>query len=286
MSAENKPNPVSSRHRALLIGVVLVGLIAISVLVILRPRSPCEDIFEQTAPKVETHIEIVKHKGAFIIGHERIQELSKSAQKVGLHLKACCSVLDGGKLNPEQFQQCIDKVSAYDRQIALVAQQVTAAAEARERGASEIAQDTIALINQATRTATNDAEEFARQVAQLKPSGTSTEREPNDTILQANPFVVGRSVTAEVAGTKDQDYFKFRHTSKLRDQVTAVVENHSTTLRPWVKVYDANKSEILDRYNGTHGADLEFAFKAEMGPHYYVHILSYDSPGKYKPSAR
>jgi hypothetical protein len=255
-----------------------------SALVILRPRSPCEDIFEQTAPKVETHIELIKNKGALVVGHEQIQELSESAQKVGLHLKTCCSVLDGGKLNPEQFQQCIDKVSAYDKQIALIAQQVTEAAEAGERGTLEIAQDKIVTINQAARAATDEGEELARQVAQLKSPSASTEREPNDTILQANPFVVGQAVIAEVSGTKDQDYFKFRHPSKLRDKVTAIVENQSTTLRPWVKVYDANKSEILDRYDGTSGANLEVTLSMEPGSDYYLQVLPYDSSGKYRLS--
>ena len=284
MSTENQSNPTSFRHKTLWVGVVLIGLIGLSVLIILRPRSSCEGIFEQTAPKVEAHIEIIKNKGVFAVGHEQIQALSESAQKVGLHLKVCCSVLDGGKLNAGQFQQCIDKASAYDRQIALVAQQVTEVAEARERDASEIVKDKIATINQATRTATNDAERFARQVAQIKPPSISAEREPNDTILEANPFVVGQTVTGEVSGTKDQDYFKFRHTSELRDKVTATVENQSTTLKPWVKVYDTNKAEILDRYDSTYGANLEFTLSMEPGSDYYLQVLPYDSSGKYRLS--
>jgi len=168
MSAENKSNPISSWHKALLIGVALAGLIGLSVLTLLWPRTSCEGIFEQSAPKVEAHLEIIKNKGAFAISHEKIQEVSESAQKVALHLKTCCSVLDGGKLNPQQFQQCIDKASDYDRQIALIAQGVTKVTEAKEKGAAP-PQEQLDSIDKAMKSATNNAESFARQVAQIKP---------------------------------------------------------------------------------------------------------------------
>jgi hypothetical protein len=271
----------SFRQRALLVGVAVAALAALSTLVILWPHGSCDGIFRQTAPKLEAHLEIIKQKGALAVSQEQIQVLSESAQKVGLHLKTCCSVLDRGKLDPKQFQQCIDKASAYDRQIAFAAQQVTEAAEARERGASAIVQEKIPTIDQAIRTATSDAENFARQVAQIKPLNTSTEHEPNDTILQANPFVVGDAVIAEVSDTKDQDYFKFRYTPQLRDKVIVTLENRSTTLRPWVKVYDKNKSEILNHYNDTYGANLEFTLSMEPESDYYLQVLPYDSSGQY-----
>lgn len=139
-----------------------------SVLALLWPRTSCEGIFEQTAPKVEAHLEIIKNKGAFAIGHEKIQEVSESAQKVALHLKTCCSVLEGGKFNPQQFQQCIDNASAYDRQIALIAQEVTEVTEANEKGAAP-PQEQLDSIDKAIKSAANNAESFARQVAQIKP---------------------------------------------------------------------------------------------------------------------
>ena len=161
----------SFRQRALLVGVAVAGLAALSALVILWPRGSCDGIFRQTAPKLEAHLEIIKQKGALAVSQEQIQVLSESAQKVGLHLKTCCSVLDGGKLAPEQFQQCIDKASIYDRQIALVAQQVAEIAEAREKGATDLVQDKITRINETIKTTTSDAESFGRQVAQIKHSG-------------------------------------------------------------------------------------------------------------------
>ncbi len=71
MSPENKSSPISPRHKGLLIGLALLGLIGLSVLVILRPRSSCEGVFEQTAPKLEANIEIIKNKGAFAVGHDQ-----------------------------------------------------------------------------------------------------------------------------------------------------------------------------------------------------------------------
>lgn len=114
----------------------------------------------------------------------------------------------------------------------------------------------------------------------------SEEQEPNDTIFQANLFEVGHEVNAEISNAKDQDFFKFRYKAKLRDKITVSMESRSTTLRPHVKVYNKDKSEILSRHNSTYGADLEFVFKAEPGSHYYLRVLPYDGQGKYQLSAR
>ncbi len=164
-----KQQSISSGHKTLLIGLAVVALIGVGVLTVLWPRTSCEGILAQTAPKLEANLEVIRSKGAIAISHEKIQDLSESAQKVGLHLKACCSVLEGGKLKAEEFQQCIEKASAYDRQIALVALQVAEAAEAKEQGVTEVMQDKAASINQAIQIATSDAEKLAQQVAQISP---------------------------------------------------------------------------------------------------------------------
>lgn len=103
MSVREKKNRMSSRQKLILIIISVVCLVVLSILIILWPRSSCEGIFEQTAPRLEANLEIVRSKGVFAVGQVQIQELSESAQKVGLHLNTCCSVLDGGKLNPGQF---------------------------------------------------------------------------------------------------------------------------------------------------------------------------------------
>ena len=91
--------------KSLLFGVALIGLIALSGL-LLWP-SPCDRIFEQTAPQLKVNLKIIENAGAFAVSREKVQSLSASAQKVGLHLKTCCSVLKAGKLDPGQFQQVL-----------------------------------------------------------------------------------------------------------------------------------------------------------------------------------
>ena len=126
--------------------------------------------------------------------------------------------------------------------------------------------------------------EALRTKLQGQAAGGKAEREPNNTILQANPFVVGQTVISEVSGATDNDYFKFRHASKLRDKVKVVLENQSPTLRPWLKVYDANKSEIVSRANDTYGANLEVSLTMEPESDYYVQVLPYNTRGKYRLS--
>ena len=105
--AESKSSLGFSRYKGLVIGLALIGIIGLGVLVIVKPGRSCDGIFEQTAPRLESSIELIKSKGAFALRREKIQELAEGAQKVGLHLKTCCLVLDGGKVNSGEFQQCI-----------------------------------------------------------------------------------------------------------------------------------------------------------------------------------
>ncbi len=59
---------MSSWQKTLLISLALAGLIGLGILVVLHwPRNSCEGIFEQTAPKVEAHLEIIKNKGAVVV---------------------------------------------------------------------------------------------------------------------------------------------------------------------------------------------------------------------------
>ena len=98
---------ISARQLTWLLGIVVVGIVVVGGLVVLRPHSGCDAVFEQTAPRLQADLEIIRNKGALAVGQEKIQELTESAQKVGMHLKTCCTVLQGGRLDPAQFQQCV-----------------------------------------------------------------------------------------------------------------------------------------------------------------------------------
>ena len=241
MPVPEQSKSVSSRQKLLLLGMGVAVLAGVSVLVIVRTGNSCERIFNQTAPKLEAHLEIIEQKGAIAVGHDQIQELSESAQKVGIHLKTCCSVLDGGKLGPEQFQQCIDTASAYDRQVALVAQQITEVAKSKELSAADVPQEKIANINRIIQTASAEAENFGRRVVQLKPRPQPAKPTPGPSSKRVSSKIPGISaeliefsifantITLKVRfvndGTGDQ---KFRpsessgnfHTSYLLDEVT------------------------------------------------------------------
>ena len=124
-------------------------------------------------------------------------------------------------------------------------------------------------------------QQIVRNIKEQPLSG-SEEQEPNDTIFQANLFEVGHEVNAEISNAKDQDFFKFRYKAKLRDKITVSMESRSTTLRPHVKVYNKNKSEILARSNSTYGANLEFTLSVEPQSDHYLRVHPYDGSGQYR----
>lgn len=286
---------LSGRHKALLIGGALVLLAGASALVLLRPAPACEGVFEQTAPRLEANIEVIRNKGGFAVSQEQVQELTDGAQKVGLHLKTCCSVLEGGKLNPEQFQQCVERASAYEKQIAEVAQQVDAAAVARQQGNTSIVQQQTTQIALTLETAASEVAAFEQQITQLAPATDNristpatrdgVETEPNDTKDTAVELPANARVSGEIARTDDNDHFKFNSGKPLRDRVIAKLENRSETLRPHLTLFGPDKAQLQTAYNGTLGADTELAFTAEPGKRYFFRVSPYDSTGAYTLSA-
>ena len=119
------PRRFGMRHslRLLLpIAGVFAALAAISILYfsydIVKDRmSPCEGIFRQTALNLSTHIKFLKADGELHIGKEAVTELDERAQMVALDLKTCCTVLDAGRIDPEQFLQCKANARTYDAKL-------------------------------------------------------------------------------------------------------------------------------------------------------------------------
>ena len=277
---------VTGNYRAWLLGGIAVGIVVLGGLVILRPQSTCEGIIEQTAPHLEANLEIIRSKGALAVGQEKIQELTESAQKVGLHLKTCCSVLQGGKLNPAQFQQCVDGATGYERQVARVAEQVN---ESSKTQAADAPQQRVAIA-QAITEATQGAENLGRQVAQLQPVATPKpdapqqaghESEVNDSPTSANTIDLNNPVEGEIKTGGDLDYFKVTASKPVRDLVRVSLENLSTTLMPQLLLYNQNKSQIGgDHYDATPGANLDVTFTLEAGTDSYVRVAnSSGNPG-------
>ncbi|ANX03131.1 hypothetical protein [Immundisolibacter cernigliae] len=286
---------MSGAVKAILIGLGIVVLAGGAALVLIRPgASSCQGVFEQTAPRLEANIELIKNKGGFAVSQEKVQELTEGAQKVGLHLKTCCSVLEGGKLNPDQFQQCIARASAYDRQIAETARQVDVAATAQAQGQTAVVEQQKTQIASSLKSAASEVTALGRQVAQLapQPSGqpdattrSGSEREPNDNKTSAAEIAIDTPIEGEIASTEDSDNFKFTSGARVRERVIVRLENRSDTLRPYVKVFGPDKAALQEAYSGTAGADTELAFTAEPGKLYYVEVNPYGTSGNYTLSA-
>jgi hypothetical protein len=283
-----KPSSITGRHKVLMAGGVILALTGASALVLLRPGTACQGVFEQTAPRLEANIELIKNKGGFAVSQEKVQELTDGAQKVGLHLKTCCSVLEGGKLNPDQFQQCVERASTYEKQIAEVAQQVDTAATAQQQGNTAIVQQQTRQIAQTLQSAASEVVAFEQQITQLAPAAVSapgvrggTEREPNDTKDSAAELRIDTRINGEIARTDDSDHFKFTSGKPVRDRVIAKLENRSETLRPSITLFGPDKAQLQEAYNGTPGADTELAFTAEPGKQYFLRVNPYGTTGTY-----
>ncbi len=302
---DKESNFVSSK--TLLIGIALFGLIGLAVLLLWH--SPCDDIFAQTAPELKVSLKVIENEGAFAVSREKIQELSESAQKVGLHLKTCCAVLDGGKLDPQQFQQCIDKASGYEKQIVLVAQQIKEAAEAKERGATGVVQSKIAGIGKAIEAAAGNAETLARFVEkEIKPppllvtedsdgekqsnespqiaANSHEENESNDQIRDANVIQFGGRTKGVLASDKDRDYYKFRTPDQVSSKIRVILRKLSTGgFTAQVNVYDQVERGIKQ---GIASSDnpVTFAFESATNADYYILVKGFGAGGPYELEVR
>ena len=288
--AQNESRRITGRV-ATLIAMGIAGLIGVSAIVVLQPGSACDGIFEQTAPRIEANLEIIRNRGAFAVEQQTIQALSESAQKVGLHLKTCCAVLKAGELDAGEFQQCLDQASAYDRHIEQVAQTVNEVAQAREAGSADVVKARVADIRQGIQAATADAERFSREVARIRPpepvkpgpaGSRGSETEPNNAAAQATEIRISGQVDAEVATAEDADFYKLVATKPLRDRVLLRMESLSESLRPYMTVYNANWSKMMEKYDYTYGASLAFSFEAVVGEQYFVQVSPWESQGDYQ----
>jgi len=83
---------------------------------------------------------------------------------------------------------------------------------------------------------------------------------------------------------KDADWFHV--TGATGGKVRIMLENLSPTLKPDVKIYSATKSQILEKYDGTAGAGLDFTVDVEPGKNFYVQVAPNGSTGKYRLTVR
>ncbi|MGH9427036.1 MAG: discoidin domain-containing protein, partial [Terriglobia bacterium] len=104
------------------------------------------------------------------------QELTSSSQKVGQHLKTCCIVLEGGKLNPDQFQRCIETAQNYEAKLIKVVASLDDAQTAKQQNNLDLVKTKVEQINSELDAAKSSSKELEKQVAALpavpgRPSG-------------------------------------------------------------------------------------------------------------------
>ena len=255
--------------------------------------SPCESIFQQTTVGLTTKIKFLKAEGELKLGPEKVAELGERAQMTALDLKTCCTVLDAGRIDPEQFLECKAKARTYDARIEDVAALIRAAlpgasasgaASAAPAGASAPA---LTAAVDAARTASQDLNQHVVKVAaeqelkslQAAPAAQvaidATEREPNDDGLNANVVDLGKHVKAAIAAATDGDVYTFTTPATYRDWIHVEVQNRSTTLDPNLELYDAAKAMVGSTYNATRGGDLGYDFVAPPSTKFAVRVSSH-----------
>ena len=257
--------------------------------------SPCEAIFRETSLGLKTKVSFLKTEGELEIGREQLTDLDERAQMTALNLKTCCTVLDAGRLDPEQFLQCKGSARAYEASLSdianLVRQAVKEGLTTSSIAASAAPPPVPASLKQKIDTEVNVAQQVSRDfnhavVAVSHEQALATleatppqnvpieaqEREPNDDGLATNEIKLGTWITAAIGSAKDADYFAFTSPQTHRDWVRIELQNRSTTLEPRLELFDAEKTSIGSTYKPTAGADLTYAFVAEPATRYVVRV--------------
>ncbi len=105
--------------------------------------------------------------------------------------------------------------------------------------------------------------------------------EPNEDILHAASIDIGRQISGDIMDQDDADFYRFKTTSQSKT-IKLHIENESTTLRPGVRVFDGNKSELPGTHNETPGANLDHSFLVQPNANYFVDVYGdYYTSGSY-----
>ncbi len=260
--------------------------------------SPCEAVYQQTAVGLKTRIKFLKTEGEVQIGREQLTDLDERAQMAALNLKTCCTVLDAGRLDPEQFLQCKGSARAYETQLSDIADLVRAAVKEGITTSSIAANATPTpsppqikeQIDSEIKTAKEISRAFNHEVvavrkAQVLESLKATpprnvaigaqESEPNNDMLTTNSVPLGKWVTGSVGAGDDRDYFVFTTPETHRDWIRVELQNRSTTLEPRIQLYNAEKTFLADQYKTTSGADVAYGFVAPPSTTYIARVSNY-----------
>jgi hypothetical protein len=274
--------------------------------------APCEAIFRQTSLGLSTKISFLKAEGQVSIGQEQLVELGERAQMAALNLKTCCTVLDAGRLNPEQFLQCKAKARAYDAKLQTISKVVERTAPAVQAGSSPVVEaagdqgagpaiplaEAKSQIAETVKAARSVSQEFNQEVVEVRKaqvletlklqapkevSVSAQENEPNNDGLSTNAIPLEKWISASIGEAKDADVFAFETPAEYRDWIIIKLDNRSTTMEPRIELLSSDKASLGHRYSTTPGSNLEYRFVSEPKTRYLVRISNYygESTGGY-----
>ena len=159
--------------RQMLMLAVAFGVLAVIALFIYLTRpGPCDAIFEQTAPKLAIALQHLKTNAGVVIGHDKVQDLAESSQRIGILCKTCCVAQQSGRINGAQFQDCLNTTRSYETKVLEVASNVDAANNARQQGQLELVSEKTTLATLAVSAAAGEVQKLDNSVVAIATSPT------------------------------------------------------------------------------------------------------------------
>jgi hypothetical protein len=120
---------------------IAAGFLIAGIFVVFHRPGPCASIMEQTSQKLNLSLDVIKAKGALVIGGEKVQDVSDGARKVGEHLTACCQTQHSEPpLPPDQYLACVNGAKNYEAKIVQVSNVIIEAEKAKQEGKLEVAE--------------------------------------------------------------------------------------------------------------------------------------------------
>ena len=129
--------------------------------------------------------------------------------------------------------------------------------------------------------ATAAAPAAAVTAAVAPAANASVPATPGGSVEQATAATIGTAINGEILKTDQNDFYRFDVPLKQRDVAVVRLENKSSTLKPDFKIFNADRSQLSESYDGTAGASTETKLTLEPGQTFYIEVLNYGTTGKY-----
>lgn len=134
--------------------------------------NPCGQIFEQTTTNLTTKINVLEQDTSLMIGRNRIQELSASAQQMALGLQSCCIAAQTDVITGREFLQCQTETTMYATRLDAIAARLAAL----EKSKTTVEATTIAMADTADARANPQAPQLAPNTLQPNTPPTASAR--------------------------------------------------------------------------------------------------------------